>query len=513
MPLRGLGTLKLVLRKRTAVAGITFILFFAVLGGLAPVLTPYTPRDSALADDFARPEWAADPRTPRNIEKTFNSFTITDKSISGDVKIELKDLPEGFELIIYGTGNANVTLESRESINYVYRPAGSMLIRAEFSTSQVADRGLGWYNVELYIVNKDLLARRETISINASGKSYEIPKGIYSVYDEVYSRVAVITPYIKEPVNRSLSIRLPNPLRNAYQPYVINLPSSVRDLFQKVNVVRELLLAQDTELKTVVRVSYACSPTNLMMSCRDGGLRVVFKPVTVSIKGEAFGVLGTNYLGNDVWTQFIYGARSAVGLGVTVAATIVLLGMLFGLIAGYRVGTTVDHVLTFITDVIYFIPTIPLVMVVGIVFGRSLWNVYLVLIVLAWPGTARTIRHWTTTLKSNLYIEAARAIGAGEWRILLRHIAPQLVPFLVYAIVMGVPGVIFYEAGIQLLGFGDPEAPTWGRMISEAYWGGAFLQNAWWWILPPIIGLILLASGFVLLGIALDEIVNPRLRR
>ncbi len=513
MPARGLETLKLVLRKKTAIAGVTFILFFAVLGGLAPVLSPYTPKDSALADDFARPEWAADPKTPRNVEKTFKSFLIVDKSVSGDVKVEFKELPEGFELIIYGTGNANVTLESRESINYVYRPAGSMLIRAEFSTSQVTGRGLGWYNVELYIVNKDLLTKGEVMSINVSGKSYRIPKGIYSVYDEVYSRVAVITQYVKEPVNRSLAVRLPNPLRNTYQPYIINLPSPVRDAFQKVNAVRELLLAEDTELKTLVRISYMCSPTNLMMSCSNGGLRVVFKPVSVFIKGEAFGILGTNYLGNDIWTQFIYGARSAVSLGVAVASTIVLLGMLFGLMAGYRVGTAVDHVLTFVTDVIYFIPTIPLTMVVGIAFGRSLWNIYLVLIALAWPGTARTIRHWTSVLKSNLYIEAAKAIGASEWRILLRHIAPQLVPFLVYAIVMGVPGVIFFEAGIQLLGFGDPEAPTWGRMISEAYWGGAFLQNAWWWILPPIIGLILLASGFVLLGIALDEVVNPRLRR
>ncbi|MEM4692831.1 MAG: ABC transporter permease subunit, partial [Sulfolobales archaeon] len=116
-------------------------------------------------------------------------------------------------------------------------------------------------------------------------------------------------------------------------------------------------------------------------------------------------------------------------------------------------------------------------------------------------------------LRSSLYVESAKALGASEWRIMIKHIAPQLVPYLVYRIVMAVPGVVFFEAGIQLLGFGDPEAPTWGRMINEAYYQGAFLMNAWWWIIPPIAGLIMLAAGFVLFGMALDEIVNPRLRR
>ncbi|MEM0284579.1 MAG: ABC transporter permease [Sulfolobales archaeon] len=514
----------LVFRKKTAVVGISLILILAVLGGLAPILTPYSPvMREVVAADFAVPEWVASPEIARNIVKVFDTFKVENRVIQGNVKVNVLRTSGGFEVVFEGSGYASLLIVTEDYLEYPYKPAKSIDVRIAFNTTYLEGKSEAWYNVDTVIVNKDLVERGEKRALRVTlpdGRvtEFEVPRGIYSLYDVVTTRVGWIYDYFKGALRVSAPAVLPNPMRNMLQPYILSIKDPVvRDrvsqAFGEVNAARELLLERGTKIYLAVNVTYYCDPMNFMMRCENGGLRVSYAPIRLFIKGEAFGVLGTTAYGNDVWTQFIYGARSAVVLGLAVATVTTLVALVFGLVAGYRAGTYTDHSITLLTDIIYFIPVIPLVMVVGLVFGRTLWNIYAVLIATAWPGGARIIRQWTMTLRSSLYVESAKALGASEWRIMIKHIAPQLVPYLVYRIVMAVPGVVFFEAGIQLLGFGDPEAPTWGRMINEAYYQGAFLMNAWWWIIPPIAGLIMLAAGFVLFGMALDEIVNPRLRR
>ncbi len=502
-------TLAFLLRKRTFIAGVAIVAFFAVLGALADVVTQYPYDATGLAADYAMPEWLAPPDVPRNIKFNFTRFTLAARQVEGDVRIEFSRLPGGgFELVVSGVGSANITVVSEDLLSYPYRPARSMYVESRVEVVNTSE-AMPWYNIAFALENVDLRQRGEVLVLR---DNVTVPRGIYVFYDEVRSRMFTLLPYVNEPIARTVSASLPNPLLNRLQPYFD--PRTMSGVFEGVNAAKELLLERGTRLRVVVNVTYYCNPMDFLARCPPGaGLRVVVEPVTVFIKGEAFGILGTNYMGADVWSQFVYGSRSAVVLGVLVSTAIVLLGLIFGLVAGYRIGTLTDHVLTFLIDLVYFIPLLPMVMVVGIVFGRSLFVIYLVLIVLAWPGIARTIRHWTSALRENLYVTAAKAIGASDLWIMTRYIAPQVVPYLVYGIVIGIPGVIAYEAAIQLLGFGDPEAPTWGRMISEAFYGGGFLNNAWWWFMPPILGLIMLSLGFMLIGLALDEVVNPRLRR
>ncbi|MCX8185232.1 MAG: ABC transporter permease [Sulfolobales archaeon] len=514
----------LVFRKKSAAAGITLIVVLVLLGGLAPLLTPYSPvlRD-VVAADFAIPDWAALPDTPRNIVETLRNFEIKSRVIKGDVEINVVRAEEGFEIEFTGSGYASLLLVSKEYITYPYRPAKSLDTRIAFNVTYLEGRSEAWYNVDTLILNRELLERDEkrVLEVVMPGgrvTKVEIPRGVYSLYDIVTTRIGWIYQYYKGTIRVSAAAVLPNPMRNMLQPYILSiqdveLRERAKQHFGEVNAARDLVLEKNTRLYIAVNITYYCDPMDFLMRCKDGSLKISYAPVRVFIKGDAFGVLGTTAYGNDVWTQFIYGARSAVVLGVAVATVTTLVALVFGLVAGYRAGTHTDHSITLLTDIIYFIPVIPLVMIVGLVFGRTLWNIYAVLIATAWPGGARIIRQWTMTLRSSLYVEAAKALGASEWRIMIKHIAPQLVPYLVYRIVMSVPGVVFFEAAIQLLGFGDPEAATWGRMINEAYYQGALLMNAWWWIVPPIAGLIMLAAGFVLFGMALDEIVNPRLRR
>ena len=501
--------LSILFKKKSAIAGVTIVVFFTLLGGLADYITEYSYRDTAIAADFAMPSWAAPPDVPRNVDFYFKTFKLLEKKGDETVEVEYRQLEEGgAEVIITGTGEANIVLASEELLEYPYRPAKSLYLESHI-TAVNATENIAWYNIKFAIENIDLVEQNATLEI---AEGIVIPRGFYVFYDEIGQRIFTLYQYLNEPLNRSIAATLPNPILNRIQPYVDI--KTMEGLIEGVNAAKELVLEKDTRLRILVNITYYCNPMDFMIRCpENASLRVVVKPVHLFIKGDAHGILGTNYMGADVWAQFVYGARSAVVLGLAVSTAIVILGLAVGLIAGYKLGTLTDHALTFTIDLVYFIPLLPMVMVVGIVFGRSLYIIYAVLILLAWPGVARTVRHWTSTLRSSLYVEAARAIGAGDLWILTRHIAPQVIPYVVYSIVMSVPGVIAFEAGIQLIGFGDPEAPTWGRMISESYWGGGFLNNAWWWIMPPILGLVGISIGFALIGLALDEIVNPRLRR
>jgi peptide/nickel transport system permease protein len=113
---------------------------------------------------------------------------------------------------------------------------------------------------------------------------------------------------------------------------------------------------------------------------------------------------------------------------------------------------------------------------------------------------------------SEQYIEAAQSYGASKTRILLFHIMPRLLPYILANVVLSVPAYVFLEAALSVLGLGDPSVPTWGKLISDAYSGGAALHGYWWWILLPAFLIMLTASAFALIGYALDKVVNPRLR-
>ncbi|MEM4789784.1 MAG: ABC transporter permease [Ignisphaera sp.] len=505
--------LLMVMRKRSAIAGITIIIFFALIGGLANVITKYSYSASRLADSYAIPSWLASPETPRNIEEIFKSFQLVKKYVDQSVSIEVLTLSNGIAIKIQGPGSANISLMSSEYVLYPYDPAGMLILSSSLVVNNISST-MPWYNVQIVVENLDLRSRNATYRLQIRDEIVRyIPRGIYVAFDLAKERLIQVYDLVNTRVvpKKTISVVLPNPMINRIQPYS---DRSLIGVIEGVNAVRELILEKNTRIALNVNIVYYCNPTDFIMMCSpDSGIEVILEPISFRILGKAFSVLGTNHMGADVWSQFVWGARSAIVLGVGVASAIVFLGLVVGLIAGYNYGTIVDSIITFTIDIIYFIPLLPLIMVLGMIYGRSMFLIYTLLILFSWPGTARIIRNWAAVQKEAPFVEAARAIGAGTLRILFVHIAPQLVPYLVYSIVMSVPGVIMFEAGVQLIGFGDPEAATWGRMISEAYREGGFLHNAWWWFGPPILGIIAISIGFVLIGLALDEIANPRLRR
>jgi peptide/nickel transport system permease protein len=223
-------------------------------------------------------------------------------------------------------------------------------------------------------------------------------------------------------------------------------------------------------------------------------------------------LLGTDNLGRSVAGQFVWGSRISLFVGVAATVLTISIGSVVGISAGFF-GRWVDTVLMRLTDWFLVIPFLPLAIVLAAVLGRSLWNVIIVIGLTSWPSTARLLRAQVLTLRSRLYVDRARSLGAGQRHIVVRHILPNVAPLILANTTLTVPVVILTETTLAFLGLGDPDRSSWGRTLEEAFSNGAVLgQSAWWYYLPAGLGIVAVVLAFTLFGQALEEIVNPRLR-
>jgi len=223
-------------------------------------------------------------------------------------------------------------------------------------------------------------------------------------------------------------------------------------------------------------------------------------------------LLGTDAWGGDILSQLMHGARTALLVAVVAAATSVAIGTLIGLVAGYFAGL-VDGSLMRLVDVMLTLPLIPLVLVVSSALGQlSIWGVVLLIGFLGWPGIARVIRAQALSLRTRDFIESARAYGAGNARIILRHMAPSVLPLAFVYMSLTANGAIFLEAALSFLGLGDPNTVSWGMMLQWCFKTGNTFR-APYWMLPPGLAISALCFSFYLIGRGLDEVVNPKLRR
>lgn len=222
-------------------------------------------------------------------------------------------------------------------------------------------------------------------------------------------------------------------------------------------------------------------------------------------------ILGTTYSGRDIYSQLIMGTRGALMVGVTAAVCVVTIGTVVGLIAGFFGGLT-DTLLMRLADIALGVPFLPFVIVLAAFLNPSQWNVVLGIALLLWPQSARVIRAQVMSLRERAFIEAARVTGAGPWRILFVHIAPNVLSlsFLYASIAVG--WAILTEASISFLGFGPSDSVTWGYMLQDAYASQALGRGQYYWFVPPglcIIGVVV-AGFFISRGY--EEILFPKLK-
>ncbi|HYY92320.1 MAG TPA: ABC transporter permease, partial [Candidatus Dormibacteraeota bacterium] len=207
------------------------------------------------------------------------------------------------------------------------------------------------------------------------------------------------------------------------------------------------------------------------------------------------------------------GARLSLMVGLVATSLGIGIGLLIGLMAGY-LGRVVDEVLMRTADMLLVIPFLPLLIVLAATIGSSLVYIMILIGVFSWMGFARIIRSQVLSLRERPFIEAAKASGAGSGYITVRHIFPNIVSLTYVNLALTVPAAIVTEAALSFLGLSDPTVVTWGSMLGTANDVGATVSNpAWWWILPPGFSIALISLAFILIGYAMDELFNPRLRR
>ena len=207
----------------------------------------------------------------------------------------------------------------------------------------------------------------------------------------------------------------------------------------------------------------------------------------------------------------VVGARVSLLVGFAAAAVSAVIGGDVGLLSGFFGGKT-DTVLMRITDYFLVIPEIPLMIVVAALFGRSLTNIILIIGLIYWTSTARLLRAQTKSVRERVYVRRARSLGAGNTRLILKHVLPQVTPLLIANTVLLVAYAIFAETFITFLGLGDPSLVSWGRLIENAFTDDAILNNAWWAIVPPGLAVTIVVLACTMTGQAIEDSLNPRLR-
>lgn len=222
--------------------------------------------------------------------------------------------------------------------------------------------------------------------------------------------------------------------------------------------------------------------------------------------------LGTNDVGQDIFSELVYGGRTSLFIGFAAAIVAVAAGTLIGLVSGFSKGR-LDEGLMGITDVFLVIPALPLVILMSVYLGASIWNIILVIGLVSWPSTARVIRSQTLSIRESGYVESAHAMGAEDLWLMWRHVLPNVLPLILAKFVLAVAIAMLMEASLSFLGLGDPTAKSWGMMLHYAFARGGFINGLWWWYLPPgmAIALCILALNLVKFGI--EEMSDPRLKR
>ncbi len=222
-------------------------------------------------------------------------------------------------------------------------------------------------------------------------------------------------------------------------------------------------------------------------------------------------ILGTTNLGRDIFSQLVFGTRSALIIGLSAAFVVATLGTLVGLLAGYF-GGWVDVVTMRVADIALGIPFLPFVIVLAAFLDPSVWNIVLAMAILLWPNTARVVRSQVLTVRERAFIDAARVTGSSTSRIIFQHVAPNILPlsFLYGSIAIG--WAILTEASISFLGFGDSNSVSWGVMLQDAFLSQALSRGQYYWFLPPGFCIILVVVAGFFISRGYEEILFPKLR-
>jgi len=228
--------------------------------------------------------------------------------------------------------------------------------------------------------------------------------------------------------------------------------------------------------------------------------------------GQLYGMAGTDQLRRDLTVALLWGTPVALAFGLIASLGTSVLTMIIAAIGSWY-GGWVDELLQRITEINLVLPFFSILIMIGTFYSHSIWVILGVTILLSiFSGSIKAYRAIFLQVKESMYIEAARAYGASDSRIIFLYLIPRMIPLLIPGLVSSIPAFVFLEASLAVLGLGDPVLPTWGKIINDANANGALYKGYYYWIMEPAALLMITGLGFAMLGFALDRIFNPRLR-
>ena len=235
-----------------------------------------------------------------------------------------------------------------------------------------------------------------------------------------------------------------------------------------------------------------------------------FEPV-LPISGSH--LLGTTSQGYDILSQFIYGTRLSLLVGVFGGLFATVIAVFIGLISGYTEGSITDNILSFFTNLALVVPVLPLMMIiVAYSESRGLWLLVVVIGITSWAGPARAKRAQIITLRNREFVTAAKFAGQGTLKVVFREIMPNMTSLIVASFIGAATGSIVAEAALSFLGLGDPTDVSWGQMLQQANANGALVQGLWVWLFVPGIALAVLITSLTFVNFGVDLLSNPHLR-
>lgn len=230
------------------------------------------------------------------------------------------------------------------------------------------------------------------------------------------------------------------------------------------------------------------------------------------VYGKVYGWAGTDHLRRDIGIALLWGTPIALSFGVTASVSIALIQMFIGALSAWFRGKA-DTFIQRITEIFMVLPFLPTLIMISTLYNFNIWVLLLVVIGLTmFGGGVKNYRAMFLQIKELPYVEAARAYGASNFRIIFYYLIPKVLPTIIPSMVLSVADFVFLEAALAILGLGDPLAPTWGKVIEDAYVNGALYKGLYYWVLEPSLLLAITSLSFAMLGFTLDKIFNPKLK-
>jgi len=519
-------------RSKRGLAGLAILLIFTLVAAGAPLLAHHDPvNDFFVAGYYAKPDWydTLFPNEPqsRNIDIVPNKG-FNDSSTMKDFNITTASSQISSSYV------SSIGRNSPGCVSFTYRRTGvkggthTLNLSKMFTYSYTAPLARFLASAEFYVGGSTFVDARSQTKL-------DVPVKI-DIYIKRLNGTAVATCNLLDVLYAVRALRaVPSPVTDPTDSWLPIGTSSMDSTFMigrlglqygylmqdfidakrhysspAENTTDPATLIFDQTGTFIYSVELTFQDDTYLSKNTSVETTVYVDDVDFSGLGSAYGVLGTDTMGRDIFSQLIYGSRISLLVGITSAIIAVAIGLVVGMVAGYQ-GGIIDELLMRITDALLVVPYLPLLLVLVAVLGNNLWNLIGVIGVLGWMGFARVVRSMILSLKERPFIESAKAIGAGNVHIMTFHILPNVMALVYVTLAMTVPNAIVSEAALSFLGFFDPNVMSWGRMLNDVQTG--FNMDKWWWVVPPGLLISFVALAFIFVGYALDDVLNPKLRQ